>query len=68
MVSWVVNNRSQAQAGDEAEDPGWRQVEEVDGLGACESQLGTKEQSEQQGNPCLVFCISVASYCSREIF
>lgn len=68
MVCWVVNKRSQALVGDEAEDPGWRQEEEVDGLGACESQLGTKEQSEQQGNPCLVFCISLASYCSRETF
>ena len=54
--------------GDEAEELGWRQEEKADALGACESQPRTKGQAEQEGNPCPVFCINLASYCSREIF
>ena len=68
LSCWVVNKRSQALVGDEAEELGWRQEEKVDGLGACESQPRTKGQAEQEGNPCPVFCINLASYCSREIF
>lgn len=44
----MVNKRSRALVGDEAEELGWRQKEKVDGLGAGESQPEPKGRQSKR--------------------